>query len=436
MLAQREAAVSHLRQQPLLKKLLDGVLRDEEQERRTLSLTAYENRISCLARRFLTSPLADRYHLGLMEEHGLDEVVQKGDLMFKGLPGVYALESSAQDAMHRLFGAAVADLRPLSGVHAMISTLGTATKPGDLVLSIAKEHGGHFATQHILARMGRRGGLVPWDVARFTCDLDRLARLVRRRRPQAIFFDQGAPLFPLPLLQIREIVGPECLLIYDASHTLGLIAGGAFQRPLQEGCDILQGNSHKSFPGPQKAFILFRDGERGAEITESISSGFVSSQHTHHAMAQYITLLEMSCFAEDYARQLLSNTRALAEHLQRAGFPLAGLDGVPTRTHILLLPHGTEAQMYEACRRLLACNIATNARYCYGMPVLRLGTQEITRRGMKEVDMEYIALLLKRALLDRESVKSMRLEVSRWNKGFPNVHYSFDRELGYWREAA
>jgi glycine hydroxymethyltransferase len=81
----------------------------------------------------------------------------------------------------------------------------------------------------------------------------------------------------------------------------------------------------------------------------------------------------------------------------------------------------------------MACGISTNARNLYGKTIVRIGTQEITRRGMKEQDMKEIALLFKRSLLDGESAQCIKAEVRYWNDQFPNIHYSFDREFGYWQ---
>ena len=416
-----------------MKNLIDKVRKDEKESLNTLHLTAYENRLSKLAQSFLKSTLSHRYHLGTIEEHQCQKIVTKGGrFMYKGLPGVYAMEKVARDRAQEMFHAALTDFRPTSGLHAMICTMAAATEPGDLVYSIAPDDGGHFATKHVLERLGRQSQYIPWDLKDLTPDLDAFAKKIKKSPPSAIFFEHGTPLFNLPVREIRELVGEDVLMIYDASHTQGLIAGGQFQDPLREGCNILQGNTHKTFPGPQKGMIHFRDLEYGRNISASLSAGMVSSQHTHHAIAEYITVLEMYEFGKAYAKQMMANANKLAKLLVGGGFELVEKDGVYTTSHEIMIKGDALGGYLNACRRLFACNISTNARVAFHQKVIRLGTQEVTRRGMKEKDMQYLARLFKRALIDKESSVSIKRDVLTFNRSFPNIHYSFDREFGYW----
>jgi glycine hydroxymethyltransferase len=416
-----------------LARLLARVEQDEAGCCHSISLAAYENRLSNVAARFMDSPLAGRYSLGTLADHGLREVVVKDGLMFKGLPGVSELEGAAHDAACRMFAAAGAEFRPLSGVHAMLCTLAAATAPGDLVYSIDPGQGGHFATRHIATRLGRQSRYLPWDAAHFAIDVDRLAGEARQHRPAAVFLDHGATLFPLNLRELRAALGREPLMVVDASHTLGLVAGGRFQAPLLEGADILQGNTHKSFPGPHKAMILCRERGLSDRLSRAITGGLVSSQHTQHAVAQYITCLEMQSFGAEYADRMLDNARVLASALQAAGIELVERDGVATESHVLLIKGCGGWDLYEACQRLMECDLRSNARTAYGMVVLRLGTQEVTRRGMGPQEMRAIAGLFEGALFRHEPVARIRAEVGALSRRFPNVHHSFDRELGYWQ---
>lgn len=417
-----------------VKNLIAGVRRDEEESSETLHLTAYENRLSKLAQSFLGSTLSHRYHLSTPEEEEDQKVVLKGgSFMFKGLPGVYALERAAKEKAQRMFHAALTDFRPTSGLHAMICTMAATTEVGDLVYSIDPADGGHFATRHVLERLGRRSRYIPWDLKTLSVDLEKFAKEVKKNRPQAIFFEHGTPLFNLPVRQIRELVGEDVLMIYDASHTQGLIAGGQFQDPLREGCNVLQGNTHKTYPGPQKGMIHFRDLAYGRKISELISGGLLSSQHTHHVIAEYITTLEMFEFAKEYAAQMIENARVLANALAEEGFGLVEKDGVFTTSHEVLIKGNSVGGHFAACRKLFASGISTNARVAFREQVIRLGTQEVTRRGMKEDEMRYIAKLFRRAILGSEADESLRKEIMAFNRAFANIHYSFDRDFGYWR---
>ncbi len=416
-----------------LRRLLARVRQDEETCTETLSLTANENLPSRLSRSLLTSPLADRYHLGAPFERLPSRMLIKGGLMLNGLPGVCALEQAAHQAARDMFAAQLSDLRPLSGVHTTLCSLALTTRPGDTVYSINPDDGGHFATRTILNRLGRKSCFLPWNRQTLAWDDDLLKASFKAAPPAAIFVDSGTMLAPLRVRPLRHAAGRRPRIIFDASHSLGLIAGGVFPNPLKEGCDLLQGNTHKTFPGPQKGSLHFRQWKFGESVCAALSRGFVSSQHTHHALALYVAMLEMRAFGRAYARQAVRNAVALGNELEKRGFELARTnDDAPTRSNVLLLTHAGRHDAYKACERLLKCGVMTNARPLYGRAVLRLGTQELTRRGMLEPAMQWIADLFDRALMGRKSIAGLRGEVAEFSRAYPNVHYSFDRRFGLW----
>lgn len=414
-----------------VRELLRGIREQERDDLDVLQLTAYDNRISKTAAALLASPLSQRYNLGTLESHGATDPAAMGEFLFKGLPKVYAFEKVAREAAREMFHAAASDFRPLSGMHAMMTTLATLTEPGETVASIECDFGGHFATRHVATRFGRRSTYIPVDPASLCIDLDAFRREIHAGgAPDLVYFDIGCPLFPVPLAEVRAIVGPDIPIVYDGSHTLGLIAGGAFQSPLEEGADVLQGNTHKTFPGPQKGMIHFRSAGMAERLADALTAGLVSSQHTHHSIALYLTIFEMQAFGRDYARQTLANAQALAAALVAEGFDLLGRGGEYTRSNVLLLRGTPSVGHVEACRRLYACNIATNSRHGFGEEVVRLGVQEATRRGMREAEMNTIAGFFRKALIDGAPLERLKGEVIAFSRSFPDIHYSFDAMLG------
>src|SRR5258706_6720195 len=227
-----------------IQSLIKNIRENEKDSLETLHITSNENRLSKLAESFLNFPLSFRYMFG-SEPTGIIETAT--GLMLKGMPGVIDLDTIAQKAAREMFHASVSNFRPTSGLHATICTLTTATEPGDTIYSIDPDDGGHFATKHLVERIGRISRFVPWDLKNLTIDLDAFKKEIKMYPPHAIIFEHGTPLFNLPVKEVRKLVGENVLLIYDGSHTLGLIAGGEFQDPLREGCNILQGNTHKTF---------------------------------------------------------------------------------------------------------------------------------------------------------------------------------------------
>ncbi len=227
-------------------------------------------------------------------------------------------------------------------------------------------------------------------------------------------------------------MGPRVLVLYDASHTFGLIAGGVFPNPLCEGCDVLQGNTHKTFPGPHKGMLHFRSRRIGCKVRNGLSAGFVSSQHTHHALALYVAMLEMEAFGEDYARRIVANAAALGGELEKRGFELLRAGAAPTASNLLIVKKMGALDPYQACEALLRVGVATNARMLNGQPVLRIGTQEVTRRGMLRPEMQWIADVFYSAVIRRDNPDRLRRKVMAFSSTYKNVHYSFDRTLGLW----
>ena len=139
-------------------------------------------------------------------------------------------------------------------------------------------------------------------------------------------------LFPFPLKELKEIIG-NVPLIFDASHTLGLIAGNEFQNPLVEGADILQANTHKTFFGPQKGIILSNNRRLMEKISYNLSNALVSSQHTTSSIALFISLHETLLFGKEYARKVIENAKYLAKRLHEKGLNVLCADQGFTKNH-------------------------------------------------------------------------------------------------------
>ena len=121
-------------------------------------------------------------------------------------------------------------------------------------------------------------------------------------------------------------------IMYDGAHVLGLIAGGQFQQPIEEGADIMMGSTHKTFPGPQGGIILSNvDNEQ--IIDNAVFPGVVSNHHLHHLLGLGIATAEMLEFGEDYAKQIIKNSQALAQGLYERGFDVLCEDQGFTKSH-------------------------------------------------------------------------------------------------------
>ncbi|MFC5883402.1 hypothetical protein RMN57_28900 [Kitasatospora sp. CM 4170] len=410
--------------------LLAAVRADADRISSTVNLAAFENVLSRTAERMLHSPLANRYLIGHeRERRGMDPLLRSG-LLSAAYPGVDRLEQAAAETAQRLLGAAWVDFRPLSGLHATMSVFALLTEPGGTVWSIAPENGGHFATGPLLESMGRRSACLPWSRENGTVDLAAFAALWRQNPGAMVFLDHGVPLAPLPLRELRAVVGPGTLLVYDASHTLGLVAGGEFQDPIGEGCDIVQGNTHKSFPGAHKGLVAFADAAAGRDFSDRLGTSLISSQQTGPTLANYVTTLEMGVHAAGYARDMLANRAALARALGESGFTVYRPPGreQESASHVLLVEapeRPGRAGGYELAGALMRAGLMLNARPVEGRIVLRLGVQEVTRRGMGPAEMWRLADLMARASAGGAARETAE-EVAVLAGSFSSVAYGFD----------
>ena len=235
-------------------------------------------------------------------------------------------------------------------------------KEGDVFLSVGSNCGGHFTTQKVADRMRFNRLDLPYDKTTGTVNIDKAEDLIKKRKPRLIFLDASMILFPYPVKALKEICGNETVISYDGSHTLGLIGGGQFQKPLEEGADLLHGSTHKSLWGPQKGMILSKAEER---ITQQafcdVVPFFASNIHTHHVAALGIALEELKTFGRDYAFQVIKNARLLAKTMDNNGLNIPFADRGYTNCHQVIVKIGTKTEAQAAFRNLQQTGINTNA---------------------------------------------------------------------------
>lgn len=243
-------------------------------------------------------------------------------------------------------------------------------------------------------------------------------------------------MFPHPVKEAREAadeVGAK--IMYDAAHVLGLIAGGQFQQPIAEGADLVMGSTHKSFPGPQGGIILSHK-ENKEVIDNAVFPGVVSNHHLHHLAGLGIASAEMLEFGQDYAKQIVKNSKALAQSLYERGFDVLCEELGFTESHQLAINVSNIRSASDIAHDLANNDVILNKNLLPGDNVddsdnpsgLRIGTQEITRRGLKEKEMDEVAEFIKRVAVDKENIKD---EVREFMDQYTTVHYSFSQNEGY-----
>ena len=330
---------------------------------------------------------------------------------------------------NNMFSGGFTNFLSLSGMHAVLSVLLMMTKINSKICIFSTSSLGHHATANVIESIGRKVVYIPWSDTDMEINLEEFTKMFREEKPDVIFLDLGTVFYPLPIKEIRKIIGDDILIIYDGSHVLGLIAGQHFQKPLEEGCDVLIGNTHKTFPGPQKGMMIFKNEEVGRRVSQMMLSSVVSSQHTHHAISLYITILEMKHYGQAYASQLIENSHALFRALSDYGFKMISRDNEFPKAHMLAIKGDFIEGHHMACAALQECNISTNSKKIFNQDTIRVGVQEITRRGMKEIDMKKIAYFFKEIILNKN--QHIGKVIHEFNEQFNRVEYSFDAHTNY-----
>jgi len=406
-----------------LREIRNKIYRIKKLERRNkeyLHLTPNENQLSRIANSFLSSKLSERYYFGGNSE----KAVELELISLLGLPEMSELMMMAESAFRKRVKASVINLNCLSGIHAMTSVLLAVTDPGDTVMTVRVRDGGHFMTQNILKRIGRKQIYAEYNLNNLKFDTSKLAENFKKNEPKVIYLDFLSIIYPINLREIRDALGNNVVIIYDASHPLGLIFGGEFQSPLDEGADIIVANTHKTFPGPHKGIVAFKNKKTGEFLNAEINRSFLSTSHTNHSIALAITALEMEKYGDSYARQIIENSNSLGMFLNEKGYNIEKTpDGRFSHSHQLHIILGKEHNRKKIFNNLVNNNISINLnRRNEGEYFLRIGTQEVTRRGMESKEMESIADILHKAIIGKSVIK----DVKALNNRFRTIKFSFD----------
>ncbi|MEM1945369.1 MAG: serine hydroxymethyltransferase [Nitrososphaerota archaeon] len=366
-----------------------------------LNLIASENIISRAVLKALATDLASRYAFR-PEFYG-------------GTRYANMIWDECEALAREVFKAEYCTVAPLSGHLALMIALATVVPKGDEVACIPTSEAGYpgMASDKLPEALGLRVFDLPYHC--HSIDVGSAVKLISEKRPAAVVLGASLILYPHPIRELAEAThryGGR--IIYDGSHVMGLIAGGQFQDPLDEGADILLGSTHKSFFGPQGGLIATNDGGIARELERNIFHKFVDNIHLNRVAALAVALEEMRRYARDYAKRVVSNAKALAVSLDAEGLGVFKSDRGYTESHQVYIPMGP---MEGAAAR----DKLERSRIIVDMAV-RLGTGEVSRRGMSAAEMRVIARFIARGM----SGEDVTSEVARLVAKFRRLRYALE----------
>lgn len=390
----------------------------------TVNLNPATNVMNPRAEKLLSAHLGSRPSLGY-----------PGDKYEMGLEAIEQIEVIAAELVAEVFGARYAEIRVPSGAIANLYAFMATCEPGDTIIAPPPAIGGHV-THHAGGSAGMfRLRTVPAPVRAdgYTVDVVALRELAREVRPTLITIGSSLNLYPHPVGAIREIadeVGARVL--FDAAHLCGLIAGRAWQQPLEEGADVMTFSTYKSLGGPPGGAIVTNDPELAERIDKIAFPGLTANFDAAKSAALAVTMVDWKVAGQAYAAAMVATAARLADEL-RGGVPLfTGADG-PTRSHQFAVRAQQWGGGQAASKRLRKANLLACGIGLPDTPVdgdvngLRIGTPELVRLGMTTDDMPALADFIVRGLDQDLDPAAVAPEVTAWRKQFSGVHYTADR---------
>ena len=356
-----------------------------------------------------------------------------GDKYEMGLEAIEEIEVITAELAAEVFCARFVEYRVGSGALANLYAFMATTGPGDTIIAPPASIGGHV-THHAAGAAGLFGLKIhpaPVDPDRFTVDLDRLRADAKRLGPALITIGGSLNLLPHPLREIRGIADEVgCPVLYDAAHLSGLIAGRAWQQPLDEGAQLMTMSTYKSLGGPAGGLILTNDADLAAKLDAIAFPGLTANFDVGRCAALAVTLLDWQVEGRAYALMMTSTATALAEALAGHDLPVFRTRQGFTSSHQLALLAAQWGGGQTTARLLRRANLLASG---IGLPAptvdddmngLRLGTNELARRGMTETDMAELAELIARVLVKGEAPETVALDTTAFRRRFQGVHFT------------
>jgi glycine hydroxymethyltransferase len=397
-------------------------LLEEERIRQTtgLQLIASENFTSPAVMRATGSIFTNKYSEGY-----------PGKRYYGGNAIVDSVESLAIERVKQLFGADHANVQPHSGASANMAVYLGLLNPGDTILGLSLDHGGHLTHGSPVNASGilydfKSYGVTPGDER---IDFDNVRELALKHRPKMIVAGTTSyprRLDPEPFRAIADEVG--ALLMFDIAHLAGLVAGGAHPNPVPY-ADVVTFTTHKTLRGPRGGCILCKS-QHAQAIDKAVFPGSQGGPLEHVIAAKAVAFREaLDPSFKDYAHQVVKNASALAAALANEGFRLVSGG---TDNHLMVVDlrpfdaecTGKDAQLVldEAGITLNKNTVPDDPRSPFVTSGVRIGTPSVTTQGMTEAEMPVIASLIAEALRHRSdpaAVRAVREKVAALCAKFP-----------------
>ncbi len=395
------------------REVADAITAEFERQSSHIELIASENWVSPAVMSAMGSVMTNKYAEGY-----------PGKRYYGGCECVDVVEELARERAKELFGCEYANVQPHSGAQANMAVQFSILKPGDTVMGMNLDHGGHLTHGSPVNFSGSYFHIVPYGVNdEGFIDYDNVMEIAMECKPKMIIAGASAYARAIDFKRFREIADAcGAVLMVDMAHIAGLVAAGVHESPIPY-ADVVTTTTHKTLRGPRGGMILC--GKEAAEkynFNKAIFPGIQGGPLMHVIAAKAVCLKEaLQPEFKEYQKNVAANAKALCKGLQSRGIKIVS-DG--TDNHLMLVdltPHGLTGKEVE--KLLDSVNITCNKNTIPNDPKspfvtsgIRIGTPAVTSRGLCEEDMdkiaEAIAMMLKEGEAKADEARAIVLELT------------------------
>ena len=382
-------------------KVLEIIKKEEKRQATELELIASENYVSGAVLEAMGSVLTNKYSEGT-----------PGHRYYGGNQIIDEMENLAVERVKKIFQAEHANVQPLSGSPANAAVYFAFLKPGDKVLGLKLDHGGHLSHGHPVNFSGMLYNFVQYEVNSKTgkIDMTQVRKLAKKEKPKMIVAGFSAYSREIDWKGFKKIANEVGAYTFaDIAHTAGLIAAGLLENPVPY-FDVVSTTTHKTLRGPRGAVVMCKE-KFAKQVDRAIFPGMQGGPHNHTTAAKAVAFGEvLQPSFKKYAAQVIKNAKALADEFMKLGYSVVS-GGTDNHLFILNLGEqvigGREAEVIleQIGISVSRSTIPNDPNPPMNPSGIRIGTPAATTRKMKEKEMKKIAKLIDLALKNRENKK-------------------------------
>ena len=400
------------------KEIFEAIKKEEKRQAEGMELIASENYVSKAVLEAMANVLTNKYSEGY-----------PGRRYYGGQEFVDVVENIAIERAKKLFGAEHVNVQPLSGSPANAAVYMAFLNPGDKVLGLRLDHGGHLSHGHKVNFSGMLYNFVQYevDVATGYVNMDKVRDIALREKPKMIVAGYSAYSREIEWEKFKKVADEVGAFTFaDIAHTAGLIAAGEMENPTQI-FDVVSTTTHKTLRGPRGAIIMCKE-KFAKQIDRAVFPGMQGGPHEHIIAAKAVGFGEnLKPEFKEYAKQVIKNAKVLADELIKMGYKIVSGG---TDNHLMVVDMGGVGLNGREVEEILdKVGISVSRSTIPNDPNppmkpsgVRLGTPAITTRGMKEEEVKKIAGWINEAISakgDEAKLAEIRDEVREFCLKFP-----------------